>query len=58
MASGTRLTGTSLKPVVKVGSNRRCCPVCAERLSSYNPGPNCWTHTVGVPWRGPAAKPK
>jgi hypothetical protein len=27
-------------------------------LSQYNPGPNCWNHTVEFPWRGPTAKPK
>ena len=36
----------------------RTCPECGIKLSSYNPGPNCWSHTVGWPWRGPSAKPK
>lgn len=36
----------------------RACAECGTRLSSYNPGPNCWQHTVGYPWRGPTAKPK
>ena len=27
-------------------------------IPSYNPGPNCWQHTIGYPWRGPSAKPK
>ena len=34
------------------------CSVCGTKLSSYNPGPNCWQHTIGYPWRGPTAKPK
>jgi hypothetical protein len=34
------------------------CPVCGVKLSLYNPGPNCWQHTIGWPWRGPSAKPK
>ena len=34
------------------------CPVCGVKLSSYNPGPNCWQHTIGYPWRGPSAKPR
>lgn len=34
------------------------CPVCGVKLSSYNPGPNCWQHTIGNPWRGPSAKPR
>jgi len=36
----------------------RRCQVCDVKLSSYNPGPNCWQHTIGYPWRGPTAKPK
>jgi hypothetical protein len=36
----------------------RRCPECGVKLSSYNPGPNCWSHTVGWPWRGPSAKPR
>ena len=36
----------------------RRCPLCGIRLSQYNPGPNCWQHTIGHPWRGPTAKPK
>ncbi len=34
------------------------CSVCGMKLSSYNPGPNCWQHTIGYPWRGPSAKPR
>lgn len=34
------------------------CSVCGIRLSAYNPGPNCWQHTIGYPWRGPSAKPR
>lgn len=36
----------------------RSCSVCGTKLSSYNPGPNCWQHTIGFPWRGPSAKPR
>jgi len=36
----------------------RLCTVCGTKLSTYNPGPNCWQHTIGYPWRGPTAKPK
>ncbi len=39
------------------GVERRC-RVCDAVLSSYNPGPNCWAHTIGQPWRGPTAPPK
>jgi hypothetical protein len=34
------------------------CSVCGTKLSAYNPGPNCWQHTIGYPWRGPSAKPR
>jgi hypothetical protein len=37
---------------------QRACSVCGTKLSSYNPGPNCWQHTIGYPWRGPSAKPR
>ena len=36
----------------------RRCERCGVKLSNYNPGPNCWQHTIGYPWRGPTAKPK
>ena len=39
-------------------ASERRCTVCEVKLSSYNPGPNCWSHTIGHPWRGPTAKPK
>jgi hypothetical protein len=38
--------------------NEKTCSVCGTKLSSYNPGPNCWQHTIGYPWRGPSAKPR
>lgn len=34
------------------------CEECGVKLSAYNPGPNCWQHTIGRPWRGPSAKPR
>lgn len=34
------------------------CPVCGVKLSAYNEGPNCWSHRIGWPWRGPSAKPR
>jgi len=36
----------------------RECTECGMKLSLYNPGPNCWQHTLGHPWRGPSAKPR
>jgi hypothetical protein len=45
-------------PVPRTKSGIRRCAVCGVRLSLYNPGPHCWNHTIGHPWRGPSAKPK
>ncbi len=54
MTTGTRPTGATLRPVARVGGTEiRRCPECEERLSAYNPGPHCFRHTVGVPWKGP-----
>ncbi|HMC36627.1 MAG TPA: hypothetical protein VKK30_02035 [Actinomycetota bacterium] len=36
----------------------RRCQECGMKLSLYNPGPHCWQHTMGWPWRGPSAKPR
>jgi hypothetical protein len=44
--------------VVEVEEAEHACSVCGTKLSSYNPGPNCWQHTIGFPWRGPSAKPR
>lgn len=41
----------------KAPLDRRCAE-CGMKLSQYNPGPNCWQHTIGWPWRGPSAKPR
>jgi hypothetical protein len=46
------------EPPAATAGGERLCSVCGTRLSGYNPGPNCWQHTVGYPWRGPTAKPK
>lgn len=59
MASGTRMTGSTLKPVVKARiSGVAACGVCGSRLSAYNAGPNCYTHTVARPWKGPGQLPR
>jgi len=42
----------------QVAQDSRECTSCGMKLSSYNPGPNCWQHTIGNPWRGPSAKPR
>lgn len=52
-----RNDATPDEPTAK-SSTARCCAVCGTKLSTYNPGPNCWQHTIGYPWRGPTAKPK
>ena len=69
--AGYRLKGTRMArnaqevPPQDEGSDRpaqakeeRRCSVCGTKLSAYNPGPNCWQHTIGYPWRGPSAKPR
>jgi hypothetical protein len=48
--------GVDAAPVPLAGDRR--CPQCGVKLSQYNPGPNCWQHTIGWPWRGPSAKPR
>ena len=45
-------------PAPRLPATARHCLVCNVRLSSYNPNPYCWQHTIGHPWRGPTAKPK
>lgn len=58
MASGTR-TGTTLKPVAKARtSGSAACTVCGARLSAYNAGPDCYTHTIATPWKGPGLLPR
>ena len=37
---------------------RRGCAVCGTRLSAYNDGQHCWTHTLEIPWKGPNHKPR
>ncbi len=49
------LTGSSGR---RNNEKDRRCSVCGTRLSIYNTGPNCWQHTIGWPWRGPAARPR
>jgi hypothetical protein len=56
MASGTRLAGTTAKPVLKARTGPAACTVCGSRLSAYNAGPNCYAHTVDVPWKGPGPR--
>ena len=64
MASkGRAVQGVRTQPAATRGGQKtfpvgRACPKCGEPLSQYNPGPNCYKHTVGFPWRGPTAKPR
>jgi hypothetical protein len=44
--------------LVRKALTERRCVECGIKLSQYNPGPNCWQHTMGWPWRGPSAKPR
>jgi hypothetical protein len=43
---GARTHSGSPKSMQRSFGNDRACRECNERLSQYNPGPNCWTHTV------------
>jgi len=58
VSSGTRLTGRTGKPVPKAREDTAECATCGARLSSYNPGPHCYAHTVDVPWKGPGPRPR
>ena len=59
MAAGSRMMGSTLKPVPKARtSGSASCTVCGSRLSAYNAGPNCYTHTVATPWTGPGQLPR
>ena len=58
MASGTRLAGTTSKPLIRLRIGSAACTVCGARLSGYNAGPNCYAHTVDVPWKGPGPLPR
>lgn len=53
-----RMAGEARSSKPKAIGGARACTECAKPLSTYNPGPNCWEHTMGHPWRGPHAKPK
>ena len=52
--AGTESTARKPKQV----SGERACQECGVRLSSYNPNPTCWQHTMGHPWQGPNNPPK
>jgi hypothetical protein len=59
VASGTRLAGTPTRPAADrrpLQATRQACTECGARLSSYNPGPNCFAHTLDVPWKGPGVR--
>jgi hypothetical protein len=56
-AATTRPEAAAAGPDPKAGAER-VCGACGVKLSLYNPGPNCWQHTIGHPWRGPSAKPR
>jgi|GEM_PF-731105 hypothetical protein len=49
--------GAAAERSLAKSTGQRTCSVCGVTLSQYNPGPHCWQHTVGWPWRGPSAKP-
>ncbi len=49
---------TLAKEPEAIEAAERRCGMCKVKLSAYNPGPDCWQHTIGKPWQGPTAKPK
>ncbi len=55
---GVRTHSGAPKSLQQSFDTGRSCTECSERLSQYNPGPNCWRHTAERPWRGPTAKPR
>lgn len=58
MAAGTRHAGTTMKAKPRAGTTRATCTECGAPLSSYNPGPNCYAHTLDIPWKGPGVRPR
>ena len=48
--------GTERDPE-RTRKQQRVCAVCGEKLSSYNTGPTCYAHTIGLPWKGPNNRP-
>ena len=60
MTTATRLAGSASRPATKPGTKTqagpKACTECGARLSSYNPGPNCFAHTLDVPWKGPGVR--
>ena len=48
--------GAPDRVVRKVSTTRRQCSVCGERLSAYNPGPNCFVHSTSASRRPEAWK--
>ena len=51
-----RSTGTTLKRPKGSGPAQPACGVCGARLTRYNPGPNCYAHTLDIPWKGPGMR--
>lgn len=58
MAAGTRRAGTTTKALPKPRTARATCTECSAPLSAYNPGPNCYAHTIDIPWKGPGVRPR
>jgi hypothetical protein len=48
VVSGSRPGSGTRRPVRKVSLLLRHCAVCGERLSAYNPGPNCFVHSTSA----------
>jgi hypothetical protein len=53
VATRTRQSPDALRRVPRAPAT---CSECGAKLSSYNPGPNCYAHTLDIPWKGPGVR--
>lgn len=58
MVAGSRPGSATRRPVRKVSTLARHCAVCGEKLSAYNPGPNCFAHSTSGTGRAPEQPPR
>jgi hypothetical protein len=62
VTTATRRADSTSRPATtsagKAQAGAQACTECGARLSSYNPGPNCFAHTLDIPWKGPGVRPR
>jgi ribosomal protein L34E len=56
MSTRTRPAGATRRTERKAHATQPGCQECGAALSSYNPGPNCYAHTLDIPWKGPGVR--